>query len=153
MLHRTASLPLLLVAAMVAAGCQGTGQGGAASSAQQIVETVAAKHPEVVRLTLHAVPSGGTQMHAVGSTAPAKRGKPSDPEDARAMQTGEEVVLQEDADLDVTLPLSDAAGKRTAVAGVTLKGAGKTREQLLADARAIAAEMNAAIRVAQQPLW
>jgi hypothetical protein len=69
------------------------------------------------------------------------------------MRTGAEVVLQEGSDLDVTLPMADAAGNRTSVAGVTLRTAGRSREAVIAEARAIAAELNAAIQAAGEPLW
>ena len=137
----------------LAAGCQGSGAKEEFATAHALVERIAARHANVVRLTVHAVPRGETQARAVASTSAAKRGQPSDPEDLESMRTGAEVVLQEGTDLDVTLPMADAAGNRTWVAGVTLRTAGRSREAVIAEARAIAAELSAAIQAEGQPLW
>lgn len=148
---RTNFLPLLLAAALVAPSCQSSASSDAPRDAQQVVERIASEHPNVVRLTVHATPAGQSQLRAVASTSDAKRGQPSDPEDVRALETGQQVVLQEGDDLDVTLPMG--SGQQRWVAGVTLRGAGRSRDQLIADARAIAGEIDAAIAAAKQPLW
>ena len=144
-------LAFIFFATLGLVGCAGAPEGEA--SAQQIVERIAGKHADVVRLTLHAVPRGKTGLEMVASTAAARVGRPSDPEDAKAIETGEEVVLQEGDNLDVTIALADAAGKRTAATGVTLRMGEKLREQVLAEARAVAAELASAVALAKQPLW
>jgi hypothetical protein len=143
---------LLVAAAPFLPSCAGT-PASDATTAQQVVEDVARRHRDAVRVTVHATPAGSAQLHAVGSTSAAKRGKPSDPEDLRALETGEAIVLEEGNNLDVTIPMTDAAGKRTWVAGVTLRGSGRTRDQLVADAHVVARELDAAVRAAKQPLW
>ena len=145
---------MLMAVASFLSSCCATCADDSSSGAQKIVDEALKRHPEVVRLTIHAVPQGESQMRGVASNSAAKLGKPSDPEDLRTLQTGAEVVLQEGDHIDVTLPLTDANGTRIATAGVTLANPkGRTRDELVADARAIAAELGAAIRAAPKPLW
>lgn len=130
--------------------------GGAETNAgiQQILDQVQAKHTDLVRLTVHAVPAGKTEACAVASTAADKRGKPSDKEDLQAMSTGKEVVLDEGENVDVTVPLPGADGKNIGAVGVTIKGgAGKSRDQLVAQARSIAQSVIDSVRGAKAPLW
>jgi len=123
-------------------------------AAQEIVDGVAAKHPELVRLTLHAVPEGKTDCTQVASTLKGRRGKPSDPEDLKAMKTGQQVVLDEPGAIDVTVPILRQSGKATAVAGVTLRvEEGADRAALVNKARAIAEELAKAVRAAGKPVW
>lgn len=142
-----------LVLALLSFGCQGTPGSDKFAAAQQIVDSVAAGYPSLVRLTLHAKPAGSSAMQAVASSVAGKRGQPSDAEDMRAVDSGEETVLEEGENLDVTVPLADAAGKRIAAAGVTLKRNGRSREELVGDAHAIAGKLGDAVRAAKQPLW
>jgi hypothetical protein len=123
-------------------------------AAQDIVANVAAKHSNLVRLTLHAVPAGKTECTQVASTEPKRNGRPSDPEDLKAMKTGQQVVLEESGAIDVTVPILVEGGNATAVAGVTLRMAeGGDREALVSEARKIAEELAAAVRAAGKPVW
>ena len=123
-------------------------------AAQDIVDGVAAKHPELVRLTLHAVPDGKSECTQLASTVAERRGKPSDPEDLKAMKTGQQVVLDESGAIDVTVPILRVNGKATAVAGVTLSHSeGADRAAQISKARGIAEELAAAIRAAGNPVW
>jgi len=123
-------------------------------AAQDIVDGVAAKHPELVRLTLHAVPAGEMDCVQVASTVKKRRGKPSDPEDLKAMKTGQQVVLDESGAIDVTVPTLRVNGKATAVTGVTLRmEEGANRGSLVNKARAIAEELARAIHAAGKPVW
>ena len=123
-------------------------------AAQDIVDGVAAKHPELVRLTLHAVPDGKSECVQLASTVAGRRGKPSDSEDLKAMKTGEQVVLDESGAIDVTVPILRVDGKATAVAGVTLShGDGADRAALISKARGIAEELASAVRAAGKPVW
>jgi hypothetical protein len=72
---------------------------------------MAAKHAEVVRLTLHVIPAGETELHVVASTLRSRLGTLSDPEDVVAFKGGLEVVLAEGDNTDVTLPIKNSAGK------------------------------------------
>ena len=123
-------------------------------AAQDIVDGVAAKHPELVRLTLHAVPEGKSECMQLASTVAGRRGKPSDPEDLKAMKTGRQVVLDESGAIDVTVPILRVNGIATAVAGVTLgMKDGDDRAALVSKARGIAEELAAAVRAAGKPVW
>src|SRR6266581_1202821 len=72
----------------------------------------------------------------------ARVGKKSDPEDIKAMQTGRAVVLKEEGNFDVTLPLHTASGKVIGAIGLTFKPHGTERESSAAErARKMAAEL------------
>ena len=143
-------IPILFVS--LVAGC--ASMKGPYPAAQDILDGVAAKHPDLVRLTLHAVPEGKTDCTQVASTAKKRRGKPSDPEDLKAMETGREVVLEEDGAIDVTVPILMQMGKAIAVTGVTLPlKEGENRNAVIAKARGIASELEAAVRAAGKPVW
>ena len=88
--------------------------------AQRLVERIVAKHPNLVRLTIHAPPTGQTQSRIIACNVHEKIGKPSDPEDLDAMKTGKVVVLEEGDKLDVTAPILDEAGQAVATTGITL---------------------------------
>lgn len=118
--------------------------------AQSIVDAISARHPELVRLTLHATPTGKTGSRIIASSWPNKLGKPSDPEDLEVLRTRAPVELAEGAHLDYTAPVIDADGRAIAAIGVTVSGFDAPAR--LQSARAIAAEFAAAI-VASQPLW
>jgi len=143
-------VPLFLIAALAA--CASTKK-SPYPDAQDIVDRVAARHPDLLRLTLHAVPEG-KECTQVASTMAERRGKPSDPEDLEAMKTGREIVLDEGGNVDVTVPILVKKGRPTAIAGVTLKPmAGAGRTATVSKAREIAQELAAEIRAAGKPVW
>ena len=121
----------------------------ASPSLQAIVDRIAAAHPEIARLSIHAVPAGGKELQIVASTVAGRIGERSDPEDLDASRTGRVIEMKEGHNLDYTAPVQDAAGKTMAVVGVTISGAGGTSdEELRVKAKAVAAETAAAIRSA-----
>ena len=141
-------------------GCGAPDNGGGATAttsfadAQAVVDGVAAKHADLKRLTLHAIPTGKTDCTQVASTMESRRGKPSDPEDLEAMETGKEVILDEDGAVDVTVPILMKDGKATAVAGVTVEmKEGADRDARVDAARAIAKELEKDIQAAGKALW
>jgi iron complex outermembrane receptor protein len=143
----------LLVLVTALAACAST-KGTASPAAQEVLDRVAARHPDLVRLTLHAVPQGKKDCTQVASTVAERRGKKSDPEDLEAMRTGQQVVLEEQGAIDVTVPILVKDGAPTATAGVTLRaGAGTDRGTLVLRARAIAQELANEVRAAGKPLW
>ena len=145
-------LPLLLMTALWA--CASTQEAAPFPAAQEIVDDVAARHPDLVRLTLHAVPAGMTECTQLASTMSERRGKPSDPEDLEALRSGELVVLDEAGAIDVTVPILVERGAPTAIAGVTLRAAaGADRDALVSQARGIAEELATEVRAAGEPLW
>ncbi len=149
---------VLLVTLGLLVGCGGddkTETGDAPfAAAQAVVDEVAAKHAELTRLTLHAVPTGKDGCTQIASTMASRRGKPSDPEDLKALETGEEVKLDEGDAIDLTVPIRMVDGKPTAVAGVTIEAdEDADHDALTVKARAIAKELEAAIAAAGKPLW
>ena len=116
-------------------------------AAQTLVESIAGKHDNVVRLTVHAIPSGGSDYKAVASTLSSKLGQPSDPEDLKAIKSGEVVVLDESGAIDVTIPIRMKDGRPTAAAGVTMK-AGMDRDAAIVAAKAIATEIDRGLQEA-----
>jgi hypothetical protein len=110
-----AALPLCL---LLFTACQMTG--GTCSDMQAIIANIANNDSDIVRLTVHAPRPDG--MIAIASTAAAKLGKASDPEDLRAVETGVTVVMDEGDAIDVTVPIRQQDGAYTAAVGVTLKG-------------------------------
>lgn len=132
------SLSAAALLTLFAAACQSPPAAPCADT-QAVVEAVAKEYPAVTRLTVHTTPpSGGTSV-AVASTLAEKLGKPSDPEDLKAMKKGETVVIENTNELDVTVPICKKDGWFTAAAGVTFKTEkGTDRRQLTELAQAIA---------------
>jgi len=122
--------------------------------AQMLIEKMVAEHPEIGRLTIHAVPTGQTQNIIVACNIREKLGKIADPEDLEVIKTKEIVVLKEGDNLDITAPILDKNGSAIAATGITLRGLNNTNEQALAEkAKAIAAELSQAIQNSSKPLW
>ena len=122
--------------------------------AQELVEGMASKHPDLVRLTIHADPTGEETSRIIACNIKEKIGKPSDPEDLEAMKTGETVVLREGDNLDVTAPIWNKAGKPIAATGITLRfRKGETENEVVEKAKSIAKELNTAIQNAKKTLW
>jgi hypothetical protein len=134
---------VLFLAILVPAGCQSAARCEACASAQTVVESIAKQNPDCTRLTLHCMGTDGAT--ACASTSAAKLGKPSDPEDLQAMQSGQTVVLEEAGALDVTIPIRAEDGKYMSACGVTLKTGSMAREQLIAKATTIAKEVEAGV--------
>lgn len=136
MSFRSLSAAALLV--LFTSACQSTPTAPCADT-QAIVEAVAKEYPAVTRLTVHTTPPNGGESIAIASTLPEKLGKPSDPEDLKAIKKGETVVIENTNELDVTVPICQKEGKFTAAAGVTFKTErGTDKKQLTELAQAIA---------------
>jgi hypothetical protein len=136
MSQRSFTFPVAMALVLFAAGCKSTAPDPVA---QSLVESMAASDPDIVRLTVHMAPKEGEACCAVASTAPDKLGQPSDPEDLRAIESGEVVVLDEPGAVDVTVPVMATATGHDAAVGVTLKsGPDADRTALIARAKRIA---------------
>lgn len=145
---------LMVVSFALLAACASTKDAGPYPDAQAVVDRVAARHPDLVRLTLHAVPRDATECTQLASTVPERRGKRSDPEDFDALRNNTQIVLDEPGAIDVTIPILTEGGRPKAVAGVTLPaGEGANRGALVSRARAIAAELATEVTAAGKPLW
>ena len=124
------------------------------NEAQQLIEQTVAKHPNLVRLTIHAVPTGETVDKIIACNVREKLGKISDPEDIEARTSKKTTVLHEGNNLDVTAPILDKAGQAIAATGITLAIPPNTGEEaLVKEAQAIAQELTTAIQTAGHPLW
>lgn len=134
----------LSLALAFATSCASTSRSCAnCEKAQSVVVSVQKLHPNCTRLSIHCPMGSG--MAACASTDAARIGKASDPEDARAVQTAQVIVMDENGAFDVTVPINQKEGKPTAACGVTLKGAGMGREQAVAEATAIATAVEAGL--------
>jgi hypothetical protein len=134
---RNLLLPLLFLAIGAFPACSTTSVCCDSPKApQNVVTTVAKANPAVSRLSIHCPEDGA--MKTCASTDADRIGKASDPEDKKALATGQEVVLEEKGGLDVTVPICMKDGKATAVCGITLKTDGMNRDQAIAKAREVA---------------
>jgi iron complex outermembrane receptor protein len=110
--------------------------------AQWLVDGLAARHPDLVRIGMHVTPPSESENIIIASNVSEKIGQKSDPEDLKAMKTGQPVVLKEGGNFDVTLPLHDAAGKTIGAIGLTFKPrAGEQDAGAARRARAMAREI------------
>jgi hypothetical protein len=109
---------------------------------QVLVDELAARHPDLVRIGMHVTSPKGSANRIIASNIAEKIGQVSDPEDLKAMESGEPVVLKEKENMDVTLPLHDASGKVIGAIGLTFKlRAGEDQEDAIRRARAMAGEI------------
>ena len=110
--------------------------------AQRLVDELAARHPELVRIGLHVTPPNRSDNVIIACSVPERIGRKSDPEDLEALKAGQPVVLKEGENFDVTLPLHDAAGKTIGAIGLTLKPRpGEQNADAARRARAMAREV------------
>jgi len=123
------------ILAITLSGCQSTCCDGA--SPQDIVDATRAANAGCKRLTLHCV-QADSSAKVCASTDSARIGTDSDPEDLRAMQSGEVVVIEEGTAIDVTVPILQTDGKWTTVCGVTMERGSMNREQTIQKAKAVA---------------
>lgn len=136
-----AFLALTTVVACKSTGC--CSPDGTCPQSQAAVDKVAKENPGLVRLTVHCMMDG--KAAACASTSADKRGKPSDPEDLQAMQSGQTVAMEEGSALDVTVPILAKDGKFLGACGVTLPMQGMAREQVIAKATGIAKAVEAGL--------
>ena len=89
--------------------------------AQRLVDELADRHPELVRIGIHVTPPNKSDNIIIACNVSERIGQKSDPEDLKAVKTGQPVVLKEGNNFDVTLPLHDVAGKTIGALGLTFK--------------------------------
>jgi hypothetical protein len=132
--------------------------GGSASSssadriyAQRLVDELAARHPELVRIGMHVTPPNKPDNIIIACNMSDRIGLKSDPEDLKAMKSGQPVVLKEGGNFDVTLPLHDAAGKAIGAIGLTFRSLpGEQSEGAARRAQAMAHEIEKQIASTNQ---
>lgn len=119
--------------------------------AQRLVEELAARHPELVRIGMHVTPPDKSDNIIIACNVPERIGQKSHPEDLKAMKTGRPVVLKEGKNFDVTLPLHDAAGNTIGSIGLTFRPrAGEQKAEAARHARAMTREVEKHIASAGQ---
>ncbi|HVO35155.1 MAG TPA: PDC sensor domain-containing protein [Gemmatimonadales bacterium] len=130
-----------------AAAAQGHTGARPLTRAQQLVNRTVAAHPELAGLEL-ALATGGV-CKTVAATAPEDIGERCDADELGPMRTGEpdvEAPSASDPVYDITQALHDSAGRLIGAVGMDLKPAtGQDRAAMVAKARAILGEMEAAI--------
>lgn len=78
--------------------------------AQQLVTQALARHPELNKMSLHAVPPGHTGNRIIASGQPMKLGKEDDPDDTKAMTKPFVNYLDDVGVVDCGIPLEDSSG-------------------------------------------
>ena len=122
--------------------------------AQALIDKTVAANPELVRLTIHAVPSGQTQSRIIACNVHEKLGKLDDPEDLEVVRIKKTIVLKEGDNLDVTAPILDKSDNAIAATGITLRGLNAANEAMLTQkAKSIAIELSQEIQKSDKPLW
>lgn len=81
--------------------------------AQQLIVRIKAEHPEIQKLSLHAVPPGRSESAIIASNLPEKIGKLSSPGDLQTVAAGEPNVHRIDKDQfwDTFVPVHDRNGR------------------------------------------
>lgn len=84
-----------------------------APMAQRLTVETKEKHPEIVKLGLHATPPEASDNAIIGSDAPVKVGKKSSDKDMKKVMAAKASAERIDKDgiYDLFLPLSDADGR------------------------------------------
>lgn len=119
--------------------------------AQQLVDELAARHPDVVRIGMHVTPPNKADNIIIACNVPERIGQKSDPEDLKAMNSGQPVVMKEGENFDVTLPLHNASGKAIGAIGLTFKPLpGENEKDAARRAQAIAHEIERQIASTSQ---
>jgi hypothetical protein len=144
-------VPALLAAIAAPAAAQQPRPGAAAhaapSFAQQLVDRTVAAHAELAAVELAVVTGRGCRT--IAATAPEDVGERCDADELGPMRTGEpdiEAPSASDPVYDITQALHDSAGRLIGAVGMDLKPvAGEDQAAVLAKARAILRELEAAI--------
>ena len=111
-------------------------------AAQKLVDEFAHRHADLVRVGLHVTPPNSADNIIIACNLPERIGRRSDPEDLTAMRGRKPVVLKEEGNFDVTLPLQTASGEVIGALGLTFKPRGEEREAAAVErARKMALEL------------
>lgn len=126
---------------------------GTACGPQAALKAVAVRHPEAVRLVLHAVPRGERRPRVVACNVPAHLGRPSGPEEVRAIRRGSTAVRWREGCFEVVVPLRDGRGRPVAALRVTLRPPRGGRREAVRRALLIARELNEVLLKEGVPWW
>ncbi|CAB3657757.1 hypothetical protein [Paraburkholderia rhynchosiae] len=138
---RAATAALLLASAGCAAFAATTAI-TAAPSAQQLVDTTLAAHPELTVLALHVTPPTESDNVIIASNI-GRIGKRADADDLAVLESGQpRVELTRTGDLSVELPMRDVTGKTIGVIGSTFHFAhGVKRDVIVHEAERVRDEL------------
>jgi len=121
---------------------------------QVLVNRMVEKHPEIIWLSIHAVPTGRSRCQIIACNQTKDVGKASYIEDIEAIQTRTAAVFRAGGRVEVTAPILDRSGKAIAAIGVSFEKDPDTSEEALVNqAKSIAREMSEEIRDAGRPMW
>ncbi len=114
--------------------------------AQYLVDTTAARYPDLLQVDLHAAAPGAAATTIVAAKTPARVGRASDPDDAEVARTGHpriEINRRGDQNVEVALPLFDIYRQIVGAVEFTFPyPAGTDEDALLAKAGQIRDEMS-----------
>lgn len=114
--------------------------------AQQLVDRMVAQHPEVKSVELALLSNKGCAT--VAATAAEDIGEACDSDENAPIKTGKpyvEAPSKDDPVYDITQALHNASGKLIGAVGMDIAPAGRSRAAVVAQARAVLAEMERAI--------
>jgi hypothetical protein len=113
-MNKTISVVFMLTILFISSCQWGHKRDSEFKDTQMLIDETVAAHPEIVRLTIHAVPPEQTQSRIIACNIREKIGKLDDTEDLEAVKTKTTIVLKEGDNLDVTAPILDKAGNAIA---------------------------------------
>src|SRR5215813_13479976 len=150
-MHRSLQNPciaIILAAAVFSAFAQNNYIPASAPYAETLVVNTKAKHKELQKLGLHAIPPGQHEYAIIANIYPEKIGKKSSTGDIDVVTSGKPLCKQNDKEqfYDLKLPASDATGKPFGlnVMEINFKFA-KNCEDALAQAVKVRAEIQSQI--------
>jgi hypothetical protein len=122
--------------------------------AQGLVNRMVERHPEIIWLSIHAVPTGQSRCQIIACSQLDQVGQASYREDIEAIQTRTAAVFRAGGRVEVTAPILDGSGKAIAAVGVTFQKDQDTSEEALVNqAKSLAREMSGEIQDAGRPMW
>lgn len=120
--------------AVAPASVQDDRPSGAYLYAQQLVDSIARLHPELLAIDLHVTSAGAAQSAIVASTEPGRTGHPSDADDIAVFRSGlprVEINRKGDQNVEVELPLLDIFKQTIGTVEFTLRYVPGTDEAAL----------------------
>ncbi len=140
--HTVAVLSLLVLPAMAAGSPGRQGRKHPNIYAQQLVNQMVARHPDVKSVELALLSKRGCAT--VAATAAEDIGEACDTDENTPMKTGRpyvEAPSKDDPVYDITQAIHDASGKLIGAVGMDIAPAGRDRKTVVAQAEAVRKEM------------
>jgi hypothetical protein len=119
--------------------------------AQQLVDEIRGRHPEITGLELAASRSQTGICTTIAATEVKEIGEKCDKDELTAIKTNQPFVEHKEDGFDITMPLHDASGAVIATVGMDFRlEPGKQQDAVVKQARQIAAEFEKAITTKSQ---